>query len=278
MKSPVLHLVNGIPTGLVSVNDRGLRYGDGCFETMAIHNGRVPLWQRHMERLFDGCRRLAIRCEFDAGDLSREAAMLIGEQPRGVLRLTVTRGSGGRGYAPDPAESANRIMSLLPARQYPESYAADGVSVLLCKTPVTSNPLLAGIKHLNRLEQVLARNEWVNEYAEGLMSDQQGNVIEGTITNLFLVHNDEVITPGLEQCGVAGVMRAEIIQRMSRLGFSVSEKNIRIDMLKECQEGFLSNAVIGVWPIASIDGREYSIGSTTRIVQQEIKTIFPVND
>lgn len=277
MSAPTKHLVNGIATHLISVNDRGLRYGDGCFETMAVYNGKIPLWQRHMARLFEGCRRLAIRCEFDAADLAREANELVEGREQGVLRLTVTRGSGGKGYAADPADAANRIMSLLPARRHPASYAVDGVKVLLCKTRLSSNPLLAGVKHLNRLEQVLARNEWVDEYAEGLLCDQQGNVVEGTVTNLFLVHNDEVVTPKLEQCGVSGVMRAELIQRMTNLKIPVKEMHIDIGLLENCQEAFLTNAVVGVWPIATIDGRQYSIGATTRMVLQEMKTIFPVN-
>jgi len=270
------HLVNGTATDLISVNDRGLRYGDGCFETMAVHNGKIPLWQRHMVRLFDGCRRLAIHCGFDANELAHEAETLIRQQGQGILRLTVTRGSGGKGYAADPSSTANRVMSLLPPRQHPQVYARDGVDVRLCRTRLSNNPLLAGLKHLNRLEQVLARNEWVDEYTEGLMCDQQGNVIEGTITNLFLVHNDEVITPRLDRCGVAGVMRAELLDRMRDLGLAVSIKDVGMNLLKQCREGFLSNAVVGVWPIASIDGQPYSAGPVTRTLQQEMNKIFPV--
>ena len=133
------------------------------------------------------------------------------------------------------------------------------------------------MKHLNRLEQVLARNEWTDEYAEGLLCDQRGNVIEGTITNLFLVHNGEVITPKLNRCGVAGVMRAELLDRMHSRGLSVKEMDIGIDLLRAGQEGFLSNAVVGIWPIATIDGKAFSIGATTRMLQQELETIFSVN-
>lgn len=251
------HLVNGQAGNSVPVDDRGLRYGDGCFETMAVKRGRIPLWERHFRRLSESCERLKIRLGIDERGLESELQELIGDVDVAVLRLTVTRGSDRSGYRFDDQLVANRIASLMPPRTYPASYRTRGVSVRLCDTTISRNPKLAGIKHLNRLEQVLARDEWRDEYVEGLLCDDRGYVVEGTITNLFCIEQDKVITPQLDESGVAGVMRSEVIDRLRRLGVECNETRIDRERLLAADACFLTNALIGVWPVASIDNRKY---------------------
>jgi len=258
------HLVNGRMVDRVSVLDRGLRYGDGCFETMALREGQIRLWHRHYERLMKGCERLRIQPDFDRATLERELEMLIGGSQQAVVRLTVTRGCSGKGYAYEDKQEPTRILSLLPDPGHPSNYREEGVAVRLCKTTLGRNPALAGIKHLNRLEQVLARAEWNDEVVEGLLFDDQGNVIEGTISNVFIVEEETVYTPLLERCGVAGVMRAELIERMKQLGIDVREVEIDRDRLLGANECFLTNAVIGIWPVNNIDNKPFKVGKVTR--------------
>jgi 4-amino-4-deoxychorismate lyase len=267
------HFVNGEPVDQVTVLDRGLRYGDGCFETMAVRGGRIPLWNRHYQRLVQGCDRLHIEPDFDREQLEHELTTLIGESDRAIVRLTVTRGSAGRGYAYPERQQPTRILSLLPEHDHPTKYWDEGVSIRICNTRLGRNPALAGIKHLNRLEQVLARAEWNDEFAEGLMLDDQGRVIEGTITNVFIVEQKKVCTPLLDHCGVAGVMRAELLDRMNQLGIVVREETIDRDRLLLANECFLTNAVIGIWPVNAIENKPFEVGNITRILMKELGDI-----
>ena len=264
MTSNQKHLVNGRLADQVSVLDRGLRYGDGCFETMALREGRIRLWHRHYERLMKGCERLRIQPDFDRAVLERELDKLIGSTEQAIVRLTVTRGCSGKGYAYTDKQEPTRILSLLPFPGYPSAYREEGVAVRLCKTTLGRNPALAGIKHLNRLEQVLARSEWNDEVAEGLLFDDRGNVIEGTISNVFIVEDETVYTPLLESCGVAGVMRAELIEQMKQLDIEAYEVEIDRDRLLAASECFLTNAVIGIWPVNSIENKPFQVGKVTR--------------
>lgn len=265
------HLVNGQLADQVSVLDRGLRYGDGCFETMAVHEGRIRLWHRHYERLMNGCERLGIQPDFDRAILERELRTLVSGTEEAIVRLTVTRGSDGKGYASPVKQNPTRILSLLPAPERPPSYREEGVAVRLCKTTLGRNPALAGIKHLNRLEQVLARSEWKDEFAEGLLFDDQGHVIEGTISNVFIVEEEIVYTPKLESCGVAGVMRAELLERMKQLDINAYETEIDRDRLLAANECFLTNAVIGVWPVNKIETRSFEVGKMTRRLMAQLE-------
>jgi 4-amino-4-deoxychorismate lyase len=269
-KHLVRHLVNGHPTDQLPVLDRGLRYGDGCFETMAVRGGQIPLWHRHYARLVKGCAKLNIRPDFDRETLERELATLIGETSRAVLRLTVTRGSSGKGYAYPVEQQTTRILSLLPAHNHPAEYREEGVAIRLCTTRLGRNRALAGIKHLNRLEQVMARAEWHDEFVEGLMFDHHDHVIEGTISNVFIVEGERVCTPILSECGVEGVMRAELLDRMKSLGIVASQEVIDRNRLMAANECFLTNAIIGIWPVKAIDSKPLSVGSITRRLMAEL--------
>lgn len=266
-------LVNGVEAEQINVADRGLQYGDGLFETIAVIEGKPEFWGRHMARLQHGCERLSIPAP-DASLLLSEAGQLIAAQPslrtgvsaevgqpadRSVLKIIVTRGVGGRGYRLPENPEATRILSLSPWPDYPAANSETGVRLHLCKTRLSSNPLLAGIKHLNRLEQVLARNEWSDpDIAEGLMVDGDDHIIEGTMSNIFFVRDDKVITPELSRCGVAGVMREVVIDRLQREGIPVTIRPVALGELGEMEEAFCSNSLIHVWPIRQIGDREFS--------------------
>ena len=269
-------LMNGQVADVLSVFDRGLHYGDGLFETLAVIDGRCPFWDRHMQRLQSGCQRLQLPVP-DIALLQAEAQDLIENQTRAVLKVIISRGEGGRGYRYPESVTPTRILMRQPWPDYPQQNGREGVQVRFCTTTLARQPRLAGLKHLNRLEQVLARNEWLDDViAEGLMQDQNGNVIEGTLSNLFMVHNGILHTPDLSACGVAGIMRGYVIDLAHNEGIAVEVGNISQEQLLEADEIFLTNSLIGLWPVKRLAGQAFAVGEVSRRLQTLINRDAPL--
>jgi len=260
-----MYLINGQTSDTLSVHDRGLHYGDGLFETLAVQNGMPLCWDRHYLRLVRGCDQLHINCP-EPDLLLTELNQLVRNTKQVVLKIIITRGEGSRGYRlPEPVLPATRILGVFPWPSWPEKNYTAGVVLKLCKTRLGKSPALAGIKHLNRLEQVLARSEWDNpEISEGIMLDMDDNVIEGTMSNIFIVNNNTLITPDLTFCGIAGVVRECILDLAQDIGFTTKIKNISEPELYSASEIFLCNSVIGLWPVQRIEGREIQAGPVTK--------------
>ncbi|MHA3738870.1 aminodeoxychorismate lyase [Pseudomonas sp. Eth.TT006] len=258
--------VDGQPADALSLKDRGLAYGDGLFETIAVHGGQPVLLDRHLARLAEGCARLALAADLER--VRQELLSYAAAMGEGVLKLILTRGDGLRGYAPDPAAPGRRILQGNPPAAYPAAHGEQGVRLFPCVTRLANQPLLAGLKHLNRLEQVLARAEWRDsEHAEGLMLDQAGRVIEGVFSNLFLVRDGVLITPDLRRCGVAGVMRAEILFQAESLAIPTQISDISLEQLQWADEVFICNSVYGVWPVRAYAALSWPVGPLTRKLQ-----------
>jgi 4-amino-4-deoxychorismate lyase len=255
--APLKVLIDGREQWTVHATDRGLHYGDGLFETMAVRAGAPRHWQRHLARLASGCQRLALPL-IDPAILWQEATSLCAGVDAAVLKLIYTRGIGGRGYRPEPAP-ASRLLMLYPAPSYPPSYWSAGVSVGVCRTAIGISPALAGLKHLNRLEQVLARAEWDDpEVPEGLMLDTRGRIIEGTQTNVFMVKAGRLLTPDLTESGVAGVARGLILEQAARLGLHAEVRPLTLEDAKSADELFLCNSLIGIWPVRTLEQVRYA--------------------
>ena len=267
-------LVNGHPGGSVPAMDRAIQYGDGLFETIAVREGRPELWSAHMERLGTGCERLGISVP-EPGTLLREALQLARGRECGVLKIILSRGGGGRGYCPPDSPSPTRIVSLHPLPEWPREFWSEGVVTRICATRLGLNGQLAGIKHLNRLEQVLARAEWQDPaIAEGLMLDFDGRLVEGTMSNLFLVRDGVLQTPDLSRCGVAGIMRGVVLEEARRRGIPCETGPLRREDLAFAQELFLTNSLIGIWPVRRVERRDYTTpGEITRLLQKDIEDI-----
>lgn len=260
--------VDGRPTEVIPIYDRGLQYGDGVFTTVAVKAGVPLLWDRHLRRLQADAARLSIvlpAAELLQDDVGRVCANVASA----TLKIMLTRGSTGRGYRVSTAAPTRRILSLWQRAPQPQP-AIDGVMLRLCRTRLSRNPALAGIKHLNRLEQVLARAEWGDDYAEGLMQDTEGTVIEGTATNLFVVRDSELLTPDLSLCGVDGVMRSVVLERARGLTFANRIATLALDAIEAADELFLTNSLIGIWPVRQFQTKEYRIGPITRALQVAI--------
>ncbi|MFN7086785.1 MAG: aminodeoxychorismate lyase [Burkholderiales bacterium] len=255
-------LVNGVPSDVIAVTDRGLAYGDGVFRTLAVRGGRPRHWQRHYARLRDDCRALGIVCP-DAATLLAEVIHAVADETDCAVRITVTCGPGERGYARPAAAHPTRIVMSSPLPQPAADQGVHGVKVHLCALRLGFQPALAGIKHLNRLENVLARTEWNDPaIAEGLLLDPEGNAIEGTMSNLFIVERGrDLATPSLARCGVAGVTREIIIGRARRHGVACEVGDILLERLLRADEVFLVNSLIGVWQVRELAGRNWAQGT-----------------
>ena len=261
--------VNGEPQDQVPVSNRGLQYGDGLFETLPIIHGQIPLLTYHLDRLYAGCERLAITAPL-RDELQTELLNVARHERRAVLKLIVTRGAGGRGYQPPANAHTTRILTRHSWPEYFPAWSESGVQLRICDMRLGCNSWLAGLKHLNRLEQVLARAEWSDDdlWQEGLMLDEEGAVIEGTMTNVFArLRDGSRVTPVLDRCGVAGVMRRYLLESAAQLGEPVAEIRLSLMKLREAQEVFMCNSLIGVWPVRHIHDKEYAIGDWTRQMQ-----------
>lgn len=265
-------LINGKAEDKISVKDRGLQYGDGVFETIAYRNGKAEFITEHLERLEKGCKLLAIAFEQQAllqAELDSVYSSLGHEEA--VIRITVTRGQSSRGYFSDNSAMPTRIISTYPFPTFPELYYSEGVLLRFCEQRLSTNSRLAGIKHLNRLEQVLARNEWDDsDIPEGIMSDHEDNIIEGTMSNIFIVESDKLFTPVVTRTGIAGITRAKVIELATRSGLSVEETVIDRRRLAEADEVFVCNSIIGIWPVSAISNKLYPVRFITHFLQNAL--------
>ncbi len=270
--------IDGRPAATLPVDDRGLAYGDGLFESIRVVNDRAPLLELHMQRLLRGADALRIPVDIDFAQTELRAFMAE-QQAAGhrdySIKLILTRGSAGRGYRISDDPQPRRLLLAFPSMSWPAAHAADGIALYECTSRLSINPALSGIKHLNRLEQVLARAEWHDErYAEGLLRDVDGRVIEGVISNLFLVQDGLLVTPRLHRCGVSGVMRGFLLARALSLGIPVSERDIMRDELDAADEIFVCNSHVGVWPVREIGTRRIVPGPMTRRMQAEVDLLW----
>ncbi|WP_439134754.1 aminodeoxychorismate lyase [Pseudomaricurvus sp.] len=252
---PDIVSVNGRLGGGVSVTDRGLAFGDGVFETLRVRHSAIPLWPYHRDRLLAGCQRLAI--DVDVHQVEHWVDELLKHHDAtvdGVVKIIVTRGAGGRGYAIDKSLIPTIVCSLHPGAPQ----AGPSMSLYLCQQRLSRNPLLAGIKHLNRLENVLLKAECQNAgFEDGLVLDDQF-VIEAVSSNVFFERDDELFTPALTRCGVEGVMRRFILEELApELGVKVNVKDITVDELNGFSAMFCSNSVRGIVPVASLKGPSF---------------------
>lgn len=261
-------LINGVPGDQVSIHDRGLQYGDGVFRTLRIHKGRALHWSRHYHKLQQDCTALKLPCP-DAALLQDELQRLAARQPEATAKIIITRGPGARGYAPPEHPDPTRIVSLAPPPSYPADCYTQGVNLHVCDLRLGHQPRLAGIKHLNRLENVLATAEWTGAgAAEGVLRDVSGNVIEGTRSNLFMVRGDELMTPDLSRCGVAGVQRERVMEWAATNGMPCRIGQFRLADLLAADEAFLVNSVIGLWPVRELQGHHWSRHPVSMQVQE----------
>ena len=273
-------LVDGKAGQPVSPFDRGLQFGDGLFETIACRRGIARFLSWHLERLALGCERLRIPLQ-SLADVRDEVRKLAQEVDSAIIKVMLTRGAAvARGYAPSGREKPTRITFRYPWPSEDPAARQDGVRVRLAALRLGENPALAGLKHLNRLEQVLVSAESMEtetspeRSAESLLFSRSGRLISGTMTNVFLVQGSRVRTPRVDLCGVAGVMRRVVLAEAVRAGVAAEECVLRAGDLGNAEEVFLTNARIGIWPVRAIDGRVLTPGPIARRLQQHLEPML----
>lgn len=253
----------------IAPDDRGLAYGDGLFETMRAHRGDVPWWDAHWARLARGAQRLRMAIPDPA--FAREQARALLQGRDGVLKLLLTRGGGTRGYAPGPLGPATWVLS---AHDLPASAPDGGLTLRWCSTALSLQPALAGLKHCNRLEQVLARAEWdpaeVGAADEGLMRSTGGDVVCATAANLFVLRDESWWTPPVDRCGVAGVCRDWVLAQSG-----AREMRLDVTAVETAQAVFLCNAVRGILPVARLGEAHWDPHPRVAALQQRLAGAHP---
>jgi 4-amino-4-deoxychorismate lyase len=260
--------VNGVPDAALAPGDRGLHYGDGLFETICVTSRGPRLLDRHFERLRRGAAVLGIDLP-DEALMRGEIAMAAATSGAGVVKLIVTRGATGRGYRALRGTAPTRLVAAYGSPPYPVEFHTGGVAARVCRTRLAEQPAFAGLKTLNRLEQVLARNEWAEpEPWEGLLLDLHERVVCGTMSNVFCLLDGVWTTPDLSRCGVAGTVRAALLDAARGAGLPCREADLGLADLYRAEEVFLTNAVAGAVPVNRIDQVRFRPGAAVRRAQE----------
>ena len=275
----VLPMQPGQSAAGLDVLDRGLHYGDGLFETIACRQGAPRFLGLHLERLAQGCARLSIRYQ-DFDGLAAQIRALAATAASGLIKLILTRGSAtARGYGPQGDEQARVVLLQYPWPAEDPALWEQGVAARTAQGRLGENPALAGLKHLNRLEQVLIRGEWRDPAIhEALVYSSSGCLISGTMSNVFLVMEGRIVTPALTHAGVCGVMRRVVMREAQDAGLAVAETQLDATAAAVAGEIFLTNARIGIWPVRCLDGRERAVGPVTRHLQQRLRPLLESPD
>ncbi len=253
-----MFLINGIPQETLPTSDRAIQFGDGCFTTARIAAGQVCLLDAHLQRLQMACEKLLI--PFVAwAELQHEMVELARGNERGVLKVIISRGSGGRGYSAANCLHPVRILSVSGYPAHYDGWRREGITLELSPVQLGRNPHLAGVKHLNRLEQVLIRTHLEQTDAdEALVLDSEGFVTECCAANLFWRNGKDVFTPRLDQAGVNGLMRQFCLQQLAHSGYRVVEVHAREAVLAEADEMVVCNALMPVMPVRQYGSQRFS--------------------
>ena len=255
-------LVNGRPSQSVDPGDRGFMYGDGVFRTILVRGGRALNWARHFRLLEHDCARIGLACPAEfrlREDIGRVAP---GEA---IVKVIVTRGASGRGFAFDEAAEPTRVVVAFPAPEAAGSTGRAGVHVRRCDLRLAIQPRLAGVKSLNRLENVLARAEWRDPaIAEGLLADGEGRLVEAVSSNVFFTTGGTLVTPDLSRCGVNGAQRERVLDLARGNSIPCEVRDVAFAELRAADEVFLTNSVIGVRPVIGFEELRWSPGPVAR--------------
>ncbi len=251
-------LINGSFNGAISALDRGFTYGDGVFRTLKVVHGLPEHWPAHYQKLVKDCSAIGIVCPSADVFINDFEQLFSIEELVAVAKIIITRGEGARGYNPPAITNPTRVMIKSNLPNYPQRQFDEGVMLHLCETRIGHQPKLAGVKHLNRLENVLARMEWHDpEITDGLMLDIANNVIECTAANVFARYGDLLITPQLDQCGVAGVTRNQIMARAHSLDLKTAVETIDLKQLLAADEMIICNSLFGVWQVRQLEQKKW---------------------
>ena len=257
MVTQQLYLINGSSNIAISPLDRGFAYGDGVFRTLKIVKGVPEHWPLHYQNLVADCAAIGIVCpspELFIHDFQH----LFSFEETAVAKIIVTRGESERGYSPPAITMPMRVVLKSDMPHYKKTHYTEGVHLHLCNIRLPIQPVLAGIKHLNRLENVLARMEWKDDLIfDGLLLDTQNNVIECTMSNLFARYKDQLFTPNLTLSGVAGITRQSIMNISKSLHLNVEVRQLTLESIIKADEVIICNSLYGAFQVVSLADKKW---------------------
>ena len=274
-KIPVNSLINGIAADHLNINDRSIHYGDGLFETILCNDNNLYYWQQHFQRLQTSAEQLKIACPPEQVFLDDITKLLADNDslPACVIKIIVSRGTGERGYKFSKNTSANRLVMLSSLDAGHSSVLSRKLlqgELFICRQQVSINEDLAGLKHLNRLENVMARNEWDAGYIDGLMLNANQHVIEGSMSNLFAITGNQLFTPDLKLSGVNGIMREMIIDLARKNDIKTTVTNLTIDEISTMDELFISNSLLGMKAVTKLGDSLYKDQQVSDMIFSEL--------
>lgn len=252
----------------IAFEERALHYGDGIFETMLMHNGKIALWDAHWQRLQNSCRQLGLNIVSEA-QVQSEIMQLVDahlQQNYLLIKLIVSRGAEGRGLVVPQSLNASRIFLVYDYKLEKKPPLHLGV----CSTPLYENKQLAGMKHLNRIPYILAAQELAPNQEEGILLNTKAEMIECIAHNLFFVKDNTLYTAPIVNCGVAGVMRQQLLNLAKQLGLAVNINALQVQQLKEIDDCFISNALVGVQSVVQIGEHYFKPSSIFKRLQEQI--------
>ena len=274
------NLINGITADYLNINDRAIHYGDGLFETILCADQKIYFWQSHYQRLSKSAEKLKIKCPQEyvlLGDIKKCLSENAGPC---AIKIILTRGNGKRGYKYDKNMHSNRLVMVSDIEPDHSSLLCGKLlsgDLFLCEQQVSINKNLAGLKHLNRIDNVLARNEWGDAastngktFIDGLMLNHNSHIIEGTMSNVFAVKDDVLITPDLSLSGVDGILRQEVIKQAAKVNIDTVVEDIKLDELMNADELFISNSLIGLKSVYTFNDRIFDDTKVTKTIFDEV--------
>jgi 4-amino-4-deoxychorismate lyase len=266
------YLINGSFDATISPFDRGFAYGDGVFRTMVMRDAQPEHWPQHYQKLVADCAAINIVCPSAEQLMSDLQQLFLPDNELAVAKIIITRGEGNRGYTPPAITAPTRVVTKSAMPQYAEERFNEGVNLIVCETRLAVQPKLAGVKHLNRLENVLARMECSNpDLAEGIMLDTENNVIECTAANIFARFGDVLITPSLAQCGIAGITRQRIINVAFMLSLKTREETFDLAHLLKADEVIICSSLYGAWQVRSIQDKPLKMDGLAASIRGALK-------
>ncbi|WP_076409510.1 aminodeoxychorismate lyase [Shewanella sp. UCD-KL12] len=250
--------INGEIDNQLDPFDRGLSYGDGLFATMRVADGCPLFLSQHLKRLSQGAKRLGFHWE-PQPSLIEQIMQVAKPHAQACLKLLITRGAGGRGYAPPSAVTVTEVLSVHAIPLHYSSWQQQGIALKTSPVLLSSQPRLAGVKHLNRLEQVLIKSQHLDgDYDDWLVLDANSRVIESSMANIFCVKGNQVVTPAISHSGVSGVMREQVIYELIELGLDINVGDLAYKQLATFDQIFITNSLLGVVDINRIDDISFS--------------------
>ena len=264
--------VNGVPQANVDPTDRGIAYGDGLFATMRTGAEGILFFETHQARLTAGAARLGFQWQMSEA-LQQQLQALAIEYPQHCIKLIVSRGVGGRGYAP-PEPEIVKPTEIVSVHTIPSHYAQwqqRGICLKTSSIRLGLQPLLAGIKHLNRLEQVLIKSYPLPQgFDDWLVADIEDNIIESSMANIFFIKGNQVLTPSLAQCGVAGVMREHVMLALLEQHLNIECLPVGAERLIEFDSAFITNSILGIVDVLAIDSLTFTRTPITAQLRQTL--------